>query len=407
MSIVPPPTTKTTFGLGTRRASARGVLAVAAVLVAGCSGTGAVPPAQPSAAPSVTTSSSPVATATAPAATATVTADPVPPGRILFHRLGPEEVEAYFTIDTDGTNEQALFELQGCGCARLSPDGSLIWTMGATGHGTYSFTTMRLDGSQREVVSPPSRTLNLGPAATNADGSWLAFDGWDETDPSRNGLYLGAPDLANVRLVMALPEGAVRTEPFAVTPDGSRVLFFLEEEPQGHGNHAGSLFVIDADGTGLRKLNPAGTFHNWMGEYAGALSPDGRQVAFAVDDAVFIADLDNGGEARRITDRAGFAWAVTWSPTGEWISYTRQRGAASVISLVRPDGTEHREISTAKVADESASGAWSPDGKFLLVRRGPDGHEDLWILALDGTFVGRVTSEPSNYRGYGWAAGGG
>ena len=78
--------------------------------------------------------------------------------------LKADEVEDYFTIDTDGTDAIALFTLQGCGCARLSPDGTHIWTMGQTEHGTPPrLTTMRLDGSEREVFAPPSETLNLGP----------------------------------------------------------------------------------------------------------------------------------------------------------------------------------------------------------------------------------------------------
>ena len=93
-----------------------------------------------------------------------------------------------------------------------------------------------------------------------------------------------------------------------------------------------------------------------QGRYIGvptiSLSPDGRQAAFGVDDAVWVVDLD-GGEARPITDRAGFVWAVSWSPTGEWIAYTRQHGPTSVISLVRPDGTDDKEISANDGTDEA------------------------------------------------------
>jgi hypothetical protein len=373
--------------------SLSGAFALVAVLVAGCASAAA-----PTAA--LMTASAPTLAATPALPTATAAPVAMPPGRILFHRLKADEVEDYFTIDTDGSNELALFTLQGCGCARLSPDGTHVWTMGQTKHGTYSFTAMRLDGSQREVVAPPSKTLNLGPAATSQDGHWLAFDGWDETKPARNGLYLGSSDLTDLRFVMALPDGAVRFEPFAVTPDGSGVLLFLEEGAEGPFTHYGGVYLVDRHGTGLRQLNPAGTWHGWTGDFAGGLSPDGRRVAFATDQGVFIADLD-GGEPERIGEWTGFASVVSWSPTGEWISYTRHSGTAAVLSLVQADGSEEREFPAAT----GSRAVWSPDGQHLLVRRGEEGREDLWIVDLDGNPVGQVTHEPATYHGYSWAPG--
>jgi Tol biopolymer transport system component len=335
-----------------------------------------------------------------PDATATVAPAEVPAGRILFHRVGSDGLEHYFTINADGTDEHALFTAEGCACARWSVDGTRVWTMGATGHGTWSFTTMRPDGSDRVVVSPPIETLNLGPGAPSEDGRWIAFDGWDETDPSRNGLYLASPDLADLRLITPLPKGTVHVDPFGVTPDGSHVLFLAERGDEPH--PAGDLYVVNADGSGLRQLNPPGTTHNFLDVAAGSLSPDGRRAVFGVEGRVFVVDID-GGEALPITERADFVWAVSWSPTGEWIAYTRQHGTMSVISLVRPDGTDQKEISAKDGSDETAGGAWSPKGDALLVRRGTDARHDLWMMDLDGKFIGQVTHEPSSYGTYSWA----
>jgi WD40 repeat protein len=374
------------------------LITVVAALVTGCSG-GGTASVQPSASPhperSVASSSAPAASA----ATATATPAAVPAGRILFHRAGSDGVEHYFTINTDGTDEQALFTAEGCACAQWSADRMRVWTLGATGHGTFSFTTMKPDGSDRVVISPPIKTLNLAPGASSADGRRIAFDGWDETDPSRNGLYLASPDLADLRLITP-PKGTVHVDPFGVTPDGSHVLFLAERGDEPH--HAGDLYVVNADGGGLRQLNPAGTTHNFLDVPAGSLSPDGRRAAFGVDGRVFVVGID-GGEARPITDRADFVWAVSWSPTGEWITYSRKHGSTSVVSLVRPDGRDQKEISTNDGSDQAEVGVWSPDGKYLLVQRGAGGVNDLWIMDLDGTFIGQVTHEPSSYGTYSWA----
>jgi Tol biopolymer transport system component len=373
-----------------------------AVFIAGCAG-GTIPSAIPGRSSSATPFVLSPTAAASSVATATATAVAIPAGRILFDRVGSDEVEHYFTINTDGTDEQALFTNEGCGCARWSTDGTQIWTMGATGHGTFSFTTMRPDGTDRVVISPPIETLNLGPAMPSADGRWIAFDGWDDKDPSRNGLYLGSPDLADLRLVTRLPHGTVHVDPFGVTPDGSHILFLAERADEPH--EAGDLYVVDSSRGGLRRLNPPNTTVS-LGAMPASLSPDGRQAAFGVNDAVFTVDID-GGEARVITNGGGFVWAVSWSPTGEWIAYTRQHGTTSVISLVRPDGTDQKEISPNDETDEAAAGAWSPDGAYLLVQRDSDatfdGPRDLWIMDRSGSFIGRVTQRPSNYGMYSWA----
>jgi Tol biopolymer transport system component len=191
-------------------------------------------------------------------------------------------------------------------------------------------------------------------------------------------------------------------EPFGITPDGSQIVFFADTGPEGGTNHAGHNSVVNSDGSGLRQLTPPGSKVGYIGVPTISLSPDGRQAAFGVDNAVWVVDLD-GGEARPITDRSGFVWAVSWSPTGDWIAYTRQHGTKSVISLVRPDGTDDKEISAGDGTDEAQAGAWSPDGNYLVVRRGADDEKDLWIMDLEGNFIGQVTNSPSNYGTYSWA----
>jgi Tol biopolymer transport system component len=335
-----------------------------------------------------------------PDSTATAAPAEVPAGRVLFLRRDQDKVEHYFTVSTDGTNEQALFTAEGCGCARWSVDGTRVWTMGATGRGTWSFTTMRSDGSDRVVVSPPIETLNLGLGAPSLDGRWIAFDGWDETDASRNGLYIASPDLADLHLITPLPTGGTHMEPIGVTPDGSRILVFADSGDTPHPE--GNLFLASARGGGLRKLNPSGTTLDFLDVPAGGLSPDGRRAAFGVEGRIYIVDLD-GGEGLPITDRADYVWAISWSPSGEWITYSRKHGSTSVVSLVRPDGGDQKEISATDDSDQAEVGVWSPDGKYLLVQRGAGGVNDLWIMDLEGHYVGQVTHEPSSYGSYSWA----
>lgn len=355
-----------------------------------------------------TTEPTPSASETEATATPEATTNPadIPAGLILFHRKGDDGVERYFTVKTDGSGERPLYTAEGCGCAHWSADWSQVLSIGATRHGTWSLMTMQPDGSNSTVLEPPIETLNLFVGASSADGRVIAFQGMDETDPSRNGLYVASPDLSDLRFVTPLREGWLAVEPFGVTPDGSKTVLFVDTGPNGDTTHAGDLYVINNDGSGLRQLNPPGSRTEYLGMPVIKLSPDGRQAAFGADDAVWVVDLD-GGEARAITPRNGFVWAVSWSPTGEWITYTRFHGHTSVVALVRPDGAEDHEITPIEETDEANAAVWSPDGKYLLAHRDSDatvdGPHDLWVMDLEGTWVSQVTHEPSTYGTYSWA----
>jgi Tol biopolymer transport system component len=382
----------------TRAVGPAGIAWLTTALLMACGGGTA---SAPSAVPTATVTTEPTTTPTA-----TVAQADLPAGRILFHRSGSDGIEKYFTIESDGSDEQAVYEAEGCECAHWSADGTRILTIGATDHGTWSLLTMNPDGSDKVVTAPPIETLSLFVGASSADGRVIAFSGMDENDASKSGLYVAAPDLTGLRLVTPLLEGWLAVEPFSLTPDGSKIAFFVDTGRDGGITHAGDLYVINADGSGLRKLNLPGPRPGYMGMPVISLSPDGRQAAFGVDDAVWVVDLE-GGDAREITPRTGFVWAVSWSPTGEWLTYTRFHGHTTAVALVRPDGTDDHEISALDETDEANAAVWSPDGQYLLVPRDSDktvdGPTDLWIMDLEGRWIGRVTNEPSNYGTYSWA----
>jgi Tol biopolymer transport system component len=366
-----------------------------AVLLAACQAAPATTPTTvanvPSAAPS-------------PESTVAASLAPVPPGRIVFMRGGSDEVEHYFTINSDGTDEREIYTAQECGCAHWMADGSRVMSLGESGKDVWSLMTVRPDGTDRVVIPTPIKTLSLAVGATTLDGKWLAFNGWDNEVPSNAGLYLARPDLTKLRLVVPLQEGINATEPFGVTPDGSKVVFFAETGKAAGMTHGGDVYVVNADGSHLRRLNPTGTKTGWIGPPVVSLSPDGRRAAFAVaEDGVYVADLDSG-EATLLTDQDGFEWGVAWSPTGEWIAYSLNRGGVNVVELVRPDGTEPHQISAKDDPGGVEWSAWSPDGTALLVQRHPRGKDtDLWIMDLQGNYLGQLTHEPSGYGFYGWA----
>lgn len=366
--------------------------------------------AAPSAAMGSTASplSSPQSATGAPA-TGTPVPDPslaVPTGTIAFGRFDGAD-EHYFTIRPDGSDEQAVFSAQGCTCLQLSPDGTAIWSLSATEHGTAAHTTMKIDGSGRVVHVPSTKTLSLatGPGASTADGQILAFGGWDDTNAANAGIYLAGPDLAGLRRVTTLPDGVKAVAPYGVTPDGSRILFFGETGSVGPVTHTGNLYVVDADGRNLMRLNPEGVLLAEVRGLPASLSPDGTKATFAGFEgdpnrnAIYVASLD-GSPAQRITDVEAGIWSAAWAPVGDLIAFATWTNDVARISLVHADGTGRDDLSEA--GDGVGPGAWSPEGTHLLVSRGPHGSRDLWIMDLEGTFVAQVTRQPAEYGLYRW-----
>jgi hypothetical protein len=201
--------------------------------------------------------------------------------------------------------------------------------------------------------------------------------------------------------VTPLSEGWHGAGPLGVTPDGSRIVFFVDTGSHGGATHAGDLYVINADGSGLRQLNPKGAKLEDVGMPVASLSPDGRQAAFGVDNGVWVVDLE-GGAATAITPRTASlgrgghrravadVHAVPWSRRGR----------------IRPDGTDD----TRSRPRSKPTRRTPPCGR----RRGTAcaGYDSTldgpppWIMDPEGRWIGQVTHEPSNYSTYSWAPAG-
>jgi Tol biopolymer transport system component len=375
----------------------KAVVIVIALALAGCTAnrgspaSGGAPPGGPS----------------APSAAQSVDASKVPPGRIAYMRVDPDKVERYFIVDSDGKNEHSLFETEGCACIRWSADGSEIWTVTET-ETALAYTTQDPDGGDRVVHVPDIPTLSLAPGYGSADGRHVAFFGWDDTDPTRVGLWTANTDLTDLHKVTPVPDGVLGLDPIGMSANGSHIYFHgdLGENKDNGFHHAGNVYVIAADGTGLRQLNPEGTKTEITGT---GLSADGRRFAFtawrgghgADGNALFIVD-DIDGEAVQVTD-FGDRWGASWSPNGAWIGYSTSGNDAALISLIKPDGTGATAVTPKDLSEDITMPAWSPDGSHLLVRRGERQSNDLWIIDLEGTFVWQVTHKPAAYDIYAWA----
>jgi TolB protein len=167
-----------------------------------------------------------------------------------------------------------------------------------------------------------------------------------------------------------------------VSPDGHQLLFGIWK-PSGP-----TIFVSDVDGTREHEV-ASGMQATW--------SPDGSQIVFVapVSDRslrVFIANAD-GSNRRQLSQADGLHEYPTWSPDGKRIAYfASTRGTHdAVIRIVNIDGTNDVAITThtRPYLDETPS--WFPDGKRLAIQSDRDGVMRVYIIAVDGTELARLT----------------
>jgi hypothetical protein len=334
-------------------------------------------------------------------------------GTIVFGRIDAAGNENVFTIRPDGTGEKRLLSTQPC-CSdrpyiRWSHHGDrLLLTASvkvASGQ-VVTAATVRTDGSDYRVLPVDSSGLNLGPGAWSPNDSRIAFEGWDDGDASRNGIYTA--DATNVtNRLQITTSGALRDIPISYSPDGLRILFRRGVQDCGE---SGDLFVVSVDGGHLTQVNPPGTMVTCNLGGPGDWSPDGTKVSFAAlaansavtgRSAAFVAGL-TGTNAMQITEWGTDTSSAHWSPAGDWIVFDRAIAGSPPnhgIFLIHPDGSGLKAI---HLVDGACCAVWSPGGDRLLFRAGPDQAVDLWTVKVDGTDLTRLTNTPANLADVSW-----
>lgn len=146
--------------------------------------------------------------------------------------------------------------------------------------------------------------------------------------------------------------------------DGKQILFDAMEPNTG----TRELFVVHADGSGLRKLGP-GARADW--------SPDGKQIVSDDGREAFVQNLDGQGRDRITTGRS-----PRWSPDGSQIAVVEDRNL-HVVDMVT---NERRALFAEPFSLLYAGVCWSPDGKDIaLVCHPVDGpRRQLLIVSSQG-----------------------
>jgi TolB protein len=393
----------------TRRAQAA---LVASLLVAGCAS------AAPSQVPTVTVVPTLAATPSATAsigpslpalASPSASASTIPDlqGTILYTRIDDSSTIGHlFLVHSLGVTRPITKPGATC-CLVWAPDGSAILMPASAPGSRITTATMAPDGSAYRVLPLNDPTLSLGPGAWSPDSSRIALEGWDDKHAGREGLYTERLD-GSERQRLTLAPGGLHDLPVAWSPDGSRLLLVRA----GATADRGALFVVGADGTGLRQLSPVtGSViaDFWSGRPA-SWAPDGHAVAFAAFTtptgaeglgAIYVADTASGA-VHAIVDSTVWSTTASWSPTGDSIVFDKRAAPTSTVNLlflVHPDGSG---LAPVPGGDTGVCCAiWSPDGRQLLYARGGDTRH-LIVANVDGSGSTVLTPDAAEWGWYGW-----
>jgi Tol biopolymer transport system component len=183
----------------------------------------------------------------------------------------------------------------------------------------------------------------------------------------------------------------------AWSPDGRKLVFVERVERGGApcrpvGRCDNEIYVLNADGTGLRRLT-----RNAVADGSPVWSPDGRSIAFTRDHGrqivnIYVMNADGSGQRRLTQSLRRRPWIeLAWSPDWKRIAFIAsfsRRGAADIF-VMNADGSGLRNVTNTVTT--SFDFAWSPDGQRIAYLEGSPGGAPLSVVNADGTGKQRLT----------------
>jgi Tol biopolymer transport system component/DNA-binding winged helix-turn-helix (wHTH) protein len=113
-----------------------------------------------------------------------------------------------------------------------------------------------------------------------------------------------------------------------------------------------------------------------------AFSPDGKQLAYAADNSIYLANPDGTG-SQKLTSLNGMVNNLAFSPDGARIRFDLHNTNAESSSLweVQRNGADPKPLLPASDASLlDCCGKWTRDGRYFVFHRFRNGTNNLWVL---------------------------
>lgn len=268
-----------------------------------------------------------------------------PTGRRVAFNSTRTGCQAIWAMNTDGSD---LVQLTGTGTygydrcnymPRYSPDGRYI-AFQSTREQNFSAYVMNADGTDPHSVSGSVRsdTLRAYPQGWSPDGRVVVSVIGPMSDDASRTYLVNASSGQATRL---LPRDGDHSP--AWSRDHGRIAFISNRDGSDR------VYVMDADGSDVRRLSPLTsgddalnyTWGYWNNDY-NPWSPDGSRIAFTVSGdgihGVYVMNADGTG-LRRLSAEGASGEFNGWSSDGEWLAFLSNEAGPTDAYVIRPDGT--------------------------------------------------------------------
>ena len=209
------------------------------------------------------------------------------------------------------------------------------------------------------AISPDGRRIAVGRYRNGWDGIWLLnADGTGLTQLVRRSNLDGDP---------------------AWSPDGATIAFESQDStPYGPVDR---IFLVKVDGTGLRQLTPDTPNYSFDG--GPSWSPDGTRIVFSRTGSLYVINADGTG----LTDLARGGEYPSWSPDGVHIVSGASSTGWWLLTMVNADGTN--PVTVTRDTLQLGMPRWSPDGASLVfyevLGTAPHLISQLFTIHVDGS----------------------
>lgn len=302
--------------------------------------------------------------------------------QIAFISVRDEDAEVY-TVNLDGTGLKRLTDISwGDSDPMWSPDGTILAFINGRQMDGNVF-VMNFDGThQRQITSHASAFYLL----RFLDEKRILFASHDQEN---NGYKLG----------IAYTDGSSFTfldQPFgSLSPDQSKIAYEEKIELK-----RSNLFIYDISSSKTYQITNNAVEEHLTTSYAPAWSPSGLKVAFVTSDPydfgtgiakIYLVNADGTG-LRQLTDQADKFFPLQWSPDGRKIAYHFQGN----IYTINEDGTGRKQIT---FSGHDSGPIWSPDGSKIVFTSHRNGNWDIFLIYSDGSNLVQLTfDEKDDYQ---------